>query len=90
MGYKNLKDGVAPGCDGLTAEMIKLRVEEGIDVYHHLCREVWHTGKWPLIGREQCLSLCQKRRSERVRKLSDNILNEPCEQNTFKDPTKEN
>ena len=46
-GYKNLKDGKVPGCGGLTAEMIKLSVKEGIDVYHHLCREIWHTGKWP-------------------------------------------
>ena len=45
---KNLKDGKAPGWDGLTAEMIKLSGEEGIDVYHHLCKKIWHTGKWPL------------------------------------------
>ena len=45
---KNLKDGKAPGCDGLTAEMIKLSGKEGIDVYHHLCRKIWHEGKWPL------------------------------------------
>ena len=45
---KILKDGKAPGCDGLTAEMIKVSGEEEIDVYHHLCRKVWHTGKWPL------------------------------------------
>ena len=43
-----------------------------------------------LIGRDQCSSLCQKRRSERMRKLSDNILDKPCRQNTVKDPTKEN
>ena len=48
MGYKNLKDGKAPGCDGLTAEIIKLGGEEGIDIYHHLCKKIWHTGKWPL------------------------------------------
>ena len=49
MGYKKLKkDGKAPDCDDLMAEMIKLNGEEGIDVYHHLCKKIWHTGKWPL------------------------------------------
>ena len=48
MDYNDLKDGKAPGCDGLTAEMIKLSGEEGIDVYHYLIKKTWHTGKWPL------------------------------------------
>ena len=45
---KNLNDGKAPFYDGLTAEMKKLSGEEGIDVYHHVCRKIWHTGKWTL------------------------------------------
>jgi len=33
---KNLNDGKAPGCDGLTAEMNKMTGEEEIAAYHHL------------------------------------------------------
>ena len=43
----SLKDGKSPGCDNIQAEMIKASGEEGIDVYHKLCTNIWEAGKWP-------------------------------------------
>ena len=31
----------------MTAMMIKASGEQGIDVYHWLCKKIWHQGKWP-------------------------------------------
>ena len=27
--------------------MIKASGEPGIDFYHHICKKIWHQGKWP-------------------------------------------
>lgn len=43
----SLKDGKSPGCDNIQAEMIKAAEEEGIDIYHALCKKIWKSGKWP-------------------------------------------
>ncbi|GFN86090.1 LOW QUALITY PROTEIN: endonuclease-reverse transcriptase [Plakobranchus ocellatus] len=43
----SLKDGRSPGCDDIQAEMIKACGEEGIDVYHKLCKKIWEKGQWP-------------------------------------------
>ena len=44
---KILKVGKSPGCDLVTAKIIKASGEQGIDVYHHLCKKIWHQGKLP-------------------------------------------
>ena len=45
LAIKDLKVGKSPGCDLVTAKMIKANGEQGIDVYHHLCKKIWHHGK---------------------------------------------
>ena len=40
-----IKVGKSPVCDLVTAEMITASREQGIDVYHHLCKKIWHQGK---------------------------------------------
>ena len=40
LAIKDLKVGKSPGCDLVTAEMIKAREEQGIDGYHHLCKKI--------------------------------------------------
>ena len=47
LAIKDLKVGKSPGCDLVTAEMINANGEQGTDVYHHLCKKIWHQGKWP-------------------------------------------
>ena len=47
LAIKDLSVGKLPGCDLLTAKMIKASGEQGIDVYHHLCKKISHQGKWP-------------------------------------------
>ena len=47
LAIKELKVGKSPGCDLITAEMIKASGEPGIDVYHHICKKICHQGKWP-------------------------------------------
>ena len=44
---KALKDGKSPGCDEISAELIKASGDEGIQVYHKLCCKIWRTGQWP-------------------------------------------
>ena len=44
---KDLKVGKSPGCDLVTSKMIKASGEQGLDVYHHLCKKICHQGKWP-------------------------------------------
>ena len=43
----SLKDRKSPGCDEITAEMIKANGEAGITYYHKICTKIWKTGKWP-------------------------------------------
>ena len=43
----SLKDRKSPGCDEITAEMIKASGEAGITYYHTICTEIWKTGGWP-------------------------------------------
>ena len=42
LAIKDHKFEKSPGCDLVTAEMIKESGEQGIDVYHHLCKKNWH------------------------------------------------
>ena len=44
----SLKDGKTPGCDNISAEMIKASGDEGVDIYHQLCMKIWNTGTWPI------------------------------------------
>ena len=43
----SLKDRKSPGCDEITAEMIKASGEAGITSYHKICTQIWKTGEWP-------------------------------------------
>ena len=47
LAIKDLKVGKSPGCDLVTGKIIKASGEQGIDVYHHLCKKILHQGKWP-------------------------------------------
>ena len=53
LAIKDLKVGKSPGCDLVTAEMIKASGEQGIDVYHHLCKKIWHKEKGHKNGKDQ-------------------------------------
>ena len=43
----SLKDRKSPGCDEITAEMIKASGEAGITYYNKICTKIWKTGEWP-------------------------------------------
>ena len=40
---KKLRDRKSPGCDNLPGELIKAGGEGCVDVYHVLCKQIWHT-----------------------------------------------
>ena len=44
---KSLKDRKSPGCDEITAEVIKASGEAGITYYHKICTKLWKAGEWP-------------------------------------------
>ena len=44
---KSLKDRKSPGCDEITAEMIKASGIARITYYHEICMKIWNTGEWP-------------------------------------------
>lgn len=44
---KRLKLGKSGGEDQITAEAIKGMGEDGTNVIHTICEEIWNTGKWP-------------------------------------------
>ena len=58
---KSLKDGKSPGCDNISAEMIKASGEEGVKIYYHLCVRIRNSGIWPInwkrsvFTRQHCL-----------------------------------
>ena len=43
----SLKDRKSLGCDNIHAEMIKACGNEGVEVYHKLCRKIWKSEQWP-------------------------------------------
>ena len=44
---EKLKNGKSPGCDDITAEMIREGGEESVKIYHQICCKIWKTGIWP-------------------------------------------
>ena len=70
----SLKDRKSPGCDEITAEMIKASGEAGITYYHKMCTEIWK-GDGQKNGNEQCLLYYLKRRPSAMFKLQCNLAN---------------
>ncbi|GFR73000.1 endonuclease-reverse transcriptase [Elysia marginata] len=44
---KQLPNGKSAGNDKIHAEMIKASGEQGIDIFHKLCKKIWIEEKWP-------------------------------------------
>ncbi|GFR97609.1 endonuclease-reverse transcriptase [Elysia marginata] len=44
---KQLPKGKSAGNDEIHAEMIKASGEQGIDIFHKLCKKIWIEEKWP-------------------------------------------
>ena len=58
---KSLKDGKSPGCDEITAEMIKASGDPGIGYYHKVCLEIWKTGEWPIDWKRSVFIILPKK-----------------------------
>lgn len=44
---RKLRNQKAPGCDGITAEVLKNMGEFGIPIIHSICQKIWTSGIWP-------------------------------------------
>ena len=69
---KKLRDRKSPGCDNLPGELIKAGGEGCVDVYHVLCKNIWHRKQWPKdwkrgvflpLPKKGDLQLCSKYRT---------------------------
>ena len=71
----SLKDRKSPGCDEITAEMIKASGEAGITYYHKICTKYGRQGNGQKNGNEQCLLYYLKRRPSAMFKSQNNLAN---------------
>lgn len=47
LAIRRLKTNKAPGCDGISAEVIKAMGVRGVGIFHGLCQKIWSTKTWP-------------------------------------------
>ena len=57
----SLKDRKSPGCNEITAEMIKTSRIARIAYYHKICMKIWNTGEWPEEWKRTVLIILPKK-----------------------------